>query len=78
MVTFAISSQYIALLLEHGEELEPREAVSRCLMLAGHRPWPDMEAELFSGAHGSLLIARPRSPLLERQALPRQRNHGGV
>lgn len=75
MVTQCISPSCVTLLLTEDETPNLRFAVSACLLAAGHLPWLEIEAEQFSLAGRTLLIARPRSPLRSRLAAPRPRLH---
>ena len=66
MVTYCVSPDCVALLLDPEEPLELCPAVSATLRLAGFAPWQEMEGELYSGTEGRLLIARPCPPHLHR------------
>lgn len=66
MITYLVSSDCVSALLEPGETPDVRALVSLCLAGGGFAPWPDLEAELFSGSGGTLLIARPVPPLRQR------------
>lgn len=75
MVTYYISQDCVAAILEGDEELDIRGAVSACLSSAGLPPWRDMETELYSHDGRKLLIARPCPPARQRLfgAFPRLR-----
>ena len=78
MVTACVSAEQVALLLEPEERRPLRELVEASLRAEGLRPWAEMELELYPGAGGELLLARPRPPLRERVApcSPRRRRRG--
>jgi hypothetical protein len=73
MVTYCISSDCVALLLEEGEPRSVRELVSDCLRRRGLPLWRSLEAELYTSCAGALLIARPEAPLRERLSTPPRR-----
>lgn len=69
MVTFHVSSDCVAAVLEKNEVLSEEEvlsAVSHCLQEAGCRPWEETEAELYSLGGSQLLLARPCPPVRRR------------
>ncbi|MGI5976438.1 MAG: hypothetical protein ACOX68_01910 [Candidatus Limivicinus sp.] len=66
MITFAVTNETVALLLEENELSDVRAAVESRLSMSGFSPWKDMEAELFTYNGRRLLIARPCRPRLCR------------
>ena len=68
MVTACVSAEQVALLLEPEERRPLRELVEASLREEGLQPWAEMELELYPGAGGELLLARPRPPRRERVA----------
>lgn len=66
MVTACVSAEQVALLLEPEERRPLRELVEASLRAEGLRPWAEMELELYPGAGGELLLARPRPPRRSR------------
>ncbi len=66
MVTYAVTKDTIAVILDGSETISPRDIIESCLIAHGLEPWPDIEAEQFSFCGQRLLIARPRPPLLSR------------
>ena len=75
MVTSYISSTCIALMLDEDEIFNLRSAVDTSLCAAGFDPWSDIEAELYESSNSRLLLARPRSPLTERNTYRRRLRH---
>lgn len=68
MVTYAISRDFAAVAFERGIRPDPQSLVPVLLRSNGLEPWRDMEAELYEGNNGCLLIARPRTPLMKERS----------
>lgn len=66
MITCAVSSENVALILEGNETDDIRKAVLLSLTGNGISPWRNMEAEIFTIGESSLLLARPCPPARRR------------
>lgn len=66
MDTYLVTAENVVVGFRTEEAFEPRQAVAACLHSRGLAVWPELEAELFRGRKGTLLVARPRAPLCVR------------
>lgn len=66
MDTYLVTAEKVVIGFCRGESVEPRRAVAACLRSRGLAVWPELEAELFRGRKGTLLMARPVPPLCLR------------
>ncbi len=66
MDTYLVTAENVVLLFGEGERVEARKTVEDCLIRRGLSVWPELEAELYSGRGGTLLLARPAPPASAR------------
>lgn len=66
MITYTVTREAVAVILDSSERLPLRNIIENCLISNGLEPWADIEIEEFSLCNERLLIARPRAPMTAR------------